>query len=70
MNTILFGARLREVRKRMGLTQYELADMMGTHQGHISRYERGHCLPMLWQLVRLRTLSGASLDALVDEVLV
>lgn len=33
-------AHLMEVRKEQGLTQTELAEMMGTTHGHISRLER------------------------------
>lgn len=35
----------RQVRLRLGLTQAELADLMGTYAQHISRIERGDRAP-------------------------
>ncbi len=37
----LFLRRLREARKRAGLTQVELAGRLGEPQSFISKYERG-----------------------------
>ena len=36
-----FGARLKEIRKRRGVTQVDLAQRLGIHQSLISQYERG-----------------------------
>lgn len=38
----LFGARVRELRERKGLSQEELADAAKLHRTHISLIERGH----------------------------
>jgi transcriptional regulator with XRE-family HTH domain len=37
-----FGKRLREIRKRRGLTQAELAERLGLQQSMIAQYERGY----------------------------
>lgn len=37
-----FGERLREIRKRRGLTQRELAEKLGMQQSMIAQYEGGH----------------------------
>jgi len=37
-----FGKRLREIRKRRGLTQRELAEKLGTQQSMIAQYEGGY----------------------------
>lgn len=37
-----FGRRLREIRKRRGLTQAELAQKLGLQQSMIAQYERGY----------------------------
>lgn len=37
----LIGARLRELRKRRGLTQVEIAQALGLNQSLVSQYERG-----------------------------
>ncbi len=36
-----FGARLRSLRKRRGLTQVELADYLGLRRTYVSDLERG-----------------------------
>jgi len=36
-----FGARLKEIRKRRGVTQVDLAQRLGIHQSLISQYESG-----------------------------
>ena len=36
-----FGARLAKIRKEAGISQVQLAEMLGTTQSHISRYEKG-----------------------------
>lgn len=35
------GSRLRELRKRRGLSQAEVAEKLGVHQSVVSEYERG-----------------------------
>lgn len=37
-----FGKRLREIRKRRGMTQSELAAKLGLQQSMIAQYERGY----------------------------
>jgi putative transcriptional regulator len=37
--------RVRELRRRLGLTQYQLADLLGCHQPTISHWESGHTRP-------------------------
>ncbi|SRR5713101_955936 len=37
----LFGTREKEIRKRRGVTQVDLAQRLGIHQSLISQYERG-----------------------------
>jgi len=40
-----FPERLRELRKRLGLSQKEFAEKLGVHLMTISRYERGKITP-------------------------
>ena len=44
----------RQIRLRLGLTQAELADLMGTHAQHISRIECGDRQPTRQQAAALR----------------
>ena len=44
----------RQIRLRLGLTQAELADLMGTRAQHISRIESGDRQPTRQQAAALR----------------
>ena len=48
-----FPERMRELRKQKRLSQQELADLVGLHQSHIGRYERGASRPTADALKRL-----------------
>lgn len=43
----MFSDKLQEVRKKKGLTQQGLAELMGTTQANIARYEKGERKPKL-----------------------
>lgn len=36
-----YGRRLKALRKKRGLTQSQLAEMIGVYQGHIHHWENG-----------------------------
>lgn len=62
------GVALREARRRLGMTQDRAAELLGTRQPNISRYERGQLLP--GPLVRRRIEALADLptgSSLVDS---
>jgi len=61
----LFGTRLKDIRKRRGLSQVELAARLGVHQSLISQYERGYLRLHGALLVRL----AQALDSTPDEIL-
>jgi transcriptional regulator with XRE-family HTH domain len=61
----IFGARLRELRQKRGLTQVMLAEVTGFPQSHISQMERGEKLPQLATLIRLAVALDCKLTALV-----
>ena len=48
--------RIREERKRLGLTQQELADLVGVDRNSQINYERGHRSPPAEYLERLDAL--------------
>jgi transcriptional regulator with XRE-family HTH domain len=60
-----FGARLAYFRLERGLTQPQLASLVGIGESEVSRYENGHHLPRLEGLVRLAIALEVSLDRLV-----
>jgi len=39
--SVLLGARLREVRKKQKVTQMKLAELIGSNQWQIVKYEKG-----------------------------
>ncbi len=59
------GNRLRELRKRRGMTQVELAQRLGMDQSVLSRYERGE----LRLHGALLTAFAKALRARPDEIL-
>jgi transcriptional regulator with XRE-family HTH domain len=62
----LFGEHLRELRKKRGITQVELAEMTGIPQNHISTIERGAKLPTLGTLIRFAAALNCRVSALVS----
>jgi transcriptional regulator with XRE-family HTH domain len=49
----LFGARMREIRTKRGLTQQDVAERADIAQTHVSDIELGFKLPNLLTVVRL-----------------
>ena len=63
----LFGRRLRDLRKKSGLTQEALAESADLSGNYISDLELGRKVPSLTILVRLsQALEVATTDLLVD----
>jgi transcriptional regulator with XRE-family HTH domain len=60
-----FGNRLKEIRKRRGVSQVELARRLGLHQSLISQYECGYLRLHGALLVRL----AQALDTTPDAIL-
>jgi transcriptional regulator with XRE-family HTH domain len=63
MNT--FGDNLKEVRASKNISQGQLAEMMGIHPTHISRYERNQTIPSVDVVKKLADSLEVSTDALV-----
>lgn len=58
--------RLVELRKKMGLSQEELADKLGLSRQAVSKWERAEASPDTDNLICLAKLYGVSLDSLLD----
>ena len=58
--------RLVELRKKMGLSQEELADKLGLSRQAVSKWERAEASPDTDNLICLAKLYGVSLDTLLD----
>jgi transcriptional regulator with XRE-family HTH domain len=61
----LFGARLRQMRKRRSLTQEDLAKAAGLAGPYISDMERGLKVPSLTTILRL----AVALDCKVTDLI-
>ena len=76
----MFGEKLRNHRKKLGMTQEEVAEKVGVSPQAISKWESGDCLPDCFNLkaisdvykisadVLLETESSGDLDAVADKI--
>ena len=63
--TMQMGEKIKELRKAQGLTQYELAKLIGiSNQQHISRWECGDGEPSLINCILMAGVFNVSLDEL------
>ena len=60
-----FGERLRQLRKARGLTQGQLADLLGGSKMMISSYESGTRFPPYPTLVKIANLYSVTTDYLL-----
>lgn len=61
-----FGTKLRNHRKNLGMTQEEVAEMVGVSPQAISKWESGDCLPDCFNLKELSRVYRVSLDFLLE----
>ena len=59
------GAAIREARMKRGLSQAELAAMIGTDQAAISRIENGGCWVGIASYIKIADALGVKLGSLV-----
>ena len=64
----IFGANVRAYRKRLKMTQEDLASYLRTDKGMISRYESGQVEPSVEKLIKIADRLGASLDWLCGRM--
>jgi len=62
---MLNGSRLREARKKRGLTQEELGDLVGVGKSAICCYEKETRNPTLEAIIELMHVFGVSADYLL-----
>ena len=55
--------------KRLGMTQIELAEVLGTDSGSISRFETGRREPSLLEILAYSRLSRIGVELLIDDKL-
>jgi transcriptional regulator with XRE-family HTH domain len=62
-----FGAKLRVLRERHGMTQWDLADRLGFSQAYVYKLETGRSKPNVDLVVKLSKLFTVSTDVLVHD---
>ena len=58
---------IKELRKAQGMTQEQLAKLIGVTQGAISQWEEGLTHPAFSKLRKLATALGVTMDDLIGE---
>ena len=67
MNDYIFGERVYKLRKRLGLSQSQLADMLDVSGKAISKWEKGESLPPVEVFYNISKLYGVSLDYIIGD---
>lgn len=62
-----FGNKLKEIRKRFGLTQEELSELINVSRQAITKWESDEGLPDITNLKHLSKLFGLTIDYLLDK---
>jgi transcriptional regulator with XRE-family HTH domain len=62
-----FNEKLRKLRKEKGLSQEELADIIGVSRQALSKWESGSSYPEMEKLIALSGLFGVTIDSLVKD---
>ena len=62
----VFGEKLRNHRKKLGMTQEEVAEKVGVSPQAISKWEAGDCLPDCFNLKTISDVYKISADVLLE----
>ncbi len=62
----IFGEKLRNHRKRLGMTQEEVAEKVGVSPQAVSKWEAGDCLPDCFNLKAISDIYNISADVLLE----
>lgn len=65
-NQVIFGEKLKNIRKEKNLTQEEVAEKIGVSGQAVSKWEKGECLPDVYNLKLLGRLYRVSVDSLLE----
>ena len=66
LNKTDFADRLKGLRKRKGISQGELADLIEVHFTQVSRYERGETKPNAEAMAKLAKALDTTVDFLMN----
>ncbi len=65
---LVFGRRLKELRKRRGLAQKELASAIRVHPLQISKYETGAYFPTVGKVIEIARFLQVGMSELFGEI--
>lgn len=65
---LAFGRMLKELRRRRGLSQKELADAIRVHYLQISKYETGAYFPTVGKVIEIARVLQVGIDQLFGDV--
>lgn len=65
MNYKLMGAKIRRIRRGIGMTQEVFSEMVGISPAFLGHIERGTRIPSLETIYRICKATGASADRLL-----
>ena len=63
---VQIGLNIMYYRKQQGLTQEQLAEMVGITQHHLQRVETAHSVPSLSKLLDIADVLGVPVQKLFD----
>ena len=63
----IFSERLKELRKKRGYTQSELAEYMNMRQGSYTKWETGMTEPRIENLIKLADILNTTTDFLLGR---
>ena len=66
LNQKVFGEKLRNHRKKLGMTQEDVAEKVGVSPQAISKWEAGDCLPDCFNLKAISDVYKISADVLLE----
>lgn len=64
---LLISNKIRTNRKRLGMTQQELANYLRIKKNSISNYENGYSTPSVRMLIKIADIFQITLDELVGR---
>ena len=64
---LIIAKNISELRKKMGITQFELAEKLNYSDKAVSKWERGESVPDITVLKAIADLFGVTVDYLITE---
>ena len=64
-----FGEKLLFLRKRKGLTQKQLGDLLGVSRVYIVQLEQGHKIPNAMMILKIADIFSVDIDQLMRDEL-